>query len=279
MLALTTSMPTLETTVSPATQASTTTLPTNTTASTTTLPTNTTASTTTLPTNTTDCYGPSGELKGPGDTWVKNSCSECTCTNANKKTCTPVQCNGTLNCQSTETAVYYKPGGSCCGHCEPKTCYFNYRTYQLGEKISDPDNNCVTYTCTDGGLKAKAIACTTRPNCPLGLRQYDSLGCCYTCNPCQLQNVSIFMNYSVIDKNVNKTTYCTGFIVMPRCIGSCPVAYSYNRTKRQYKATSTGCLIASSVTTVATLSANNSLTKFCSYTYQRNTGCTCNGCP
>ncbi|XP_063074228.1 mucin-5AC-like [Engraulis encrasicolus] len=180
----------------------------------------------------TDCKGPHGEPKQPGETW-ESECAVCTCNNRTKTTeCQPRATLPPPICASDAMLVT-----GCCGAqtCVEKTCQYKGDTYQLGAHWSDPLERCVSFSCTDSGTLMERKLCP-RETCTEELRIWDADHCCYSCKcrttlACQHPptTTTTTISYTNSDRtcglrlaHVNLTVEsCFASVQLPICEGEC----------------------------------------------------------
>ncbi|KAL2102536.1 hypothetical protein ACEWY4_001704 [Coilia grayii] len=156
----------------------------------------------------TDCKGPHGEPKQPGETW-ESDCAICTCNNRTRTTeCQERPILPPPVCGSDAMLVT-----ECCGvqTCVEKTCQYKGVTYEVGDHWSDPSDTCVSFRCTSSGTLMERKVCS-QETCTEELRIWDVDHCCYTCD----QTCGLHLAW------VNLTVgSCFASVQLPTCEGEC----------------------------------------------------------
>ncbi|EDL76611.1 rCG59216 [Rattus norvegicus] len=211
------------------------------------------------------CYGPLGEEKSPGDEWISN-CHQCTCTEAQAVDCKPKECPSPPTCKAGEKLVKFKSNDSCCeiGYCEPRTCLFNNTDYSVGSSFDDPNNPCLSYTCSTTGLVAVVQDCPKQTWCAEEDRIYESNKCCYKCKRnCRTTPVNVTIKYNDCRKRIE----------MARCVGDCKRTVKYNYETFQLENSCSCCREEEYEFREIALDCSNGST--IPYRYRHTTTCSC----
>uniref|UniRef100_G3UN01 Submaxillary mucin-like protein n=1 Tax=Loxodonta africana TaxID=9785 RepID=G3UN01_LOXAF len=212
------------------------------------------------------CHGPLGEEKSPGDVWTAN-CHKCTCTAAKTVDCKPKECPSPPACKTGESLRKFKSNETCCevGYCEPKTCLFNNTDYEIGASFDDPNNPCLSYSCSDTGFIAVLQDCPKQTWCAKEDRTYDSKKCCYSCNKnnCRTSPVNVTVKFNGCKKRVEMT----------RCTGDCKKTVRYNYDIFQLESSCHCCQEENYEYRELALDCPDGSTK--PYKYRHTTTCSC----
>ncbi|XP_077999976.1 kielin/chordin-like protein [Glandiceps talaboti] len=116
----------------------------------------------------------------------QDPCFVCECKDASSWECLRIDCP-TLSCQGNEQ---YTRQGDCCARCDRCFVESEDKSYDNGEVWSDPTNQCITCSCTDGAITCDVEECQVLL-CQDNFELYNPPDqCCPVCRdvnvPCQL---------------------------------------------------------------------------------------------
>ncbi|XP_070710318.1 mucin-5B-like [Pempheris klunzingeri] len=155
------------------------------------------------------CKGALGEPRMPGEVW-QSGCHLCTCNNQTlTEECFPKPPEAPPTCGPSAVLV----NTSCCGEqaCVMKTCSYDGKTYEVGDRWKDAAHPCVTFSCSKEGVQTETRVCP-QEFCQEEDKVWDDQHCCFTCKPkCAPKVTSININ---VDN-------CTTVMAMPVCQGQC----------------------------------------------------------
>ncbi|XP_062418976.1 mucin-5AC-like [Pungitius pungitius] len=187
----------------------------------------------------------------PGMDFSKSPCESCSCT----KTLDPRSQLNAIECHvkqcdphCPEGHVYEDQPGQCCGRCEPTGCVVNVTGFKTkiikpSQSWSPPNDNCTTYDCQKVNnefiTSKKQTACPAfdPENCVPGTEQSSINGCCKTCTPksiCQLTTNTTYLH----------TNTCTSVVPVEitACAGPCGDSSSkYSADKERVMHSCTCC--------------------------------------
>ncbi|XP_051247766.1 mucin-2-like isoform X4 [Dicentrarchus labrax] len=211
------------------------------------------------------CKGPLGEPKQPGEVW-QSDCYLCTCNNQTR----------TEECflRPTEPPPTCSPNAvlvntSCCGDqiCVEKTCSYDGKIYEVGDRWKDAAHPCMSFSCSKEGIQTETRVCPTE-NCQEEDRIWDDQHCSFTCNrSCAPKVTSI--NITVDN--------CTAAMEIPVCQGQCvSEPRVVLRGDLQVEQKCRHCQERSSERRSVTLLCFDLTTRH--YVYKHITGCECRSC-
>ncbi|XP_024864789.1 mucin-19 isoform X2 [Kryptolebias marmoratus] len=211
------------------------------------------------------CKGPLGEPKLPGEVW-ESDCHLCTCNNQTwSEECVPKPRLPTPLCAPSTVLV----NTSCCGDpiCVEKTCTYHEQTFNVGDRWTDANQPCVSFTCTTEGTQTETRVCPAE-SCPEEDRVWDDQHCCFACN------------YSCAPKvaTVNVTIQrCKAVLQIPVCQGLCLTQPRVMiggdlQVQQEHRC----CQERSSERRIMTLNCFDLITR--QYKYDHVTSCECRAC-
>ncbi|XP_064198109.1 mucin-2-like [Anguilla rostrata] len=216
----------------------------------------------------TDCVGPHGEPKEPGDVWEAN-CYLCTCDKITlTQRCEPKTRSSLPTCQDNETLVRFNSTGCCnMAVCVEKTCEHRGHTYKIGERWSDSAQPCVLYSCEISGITIENKLCAEE-QCLEGSRVCDKQKGCYTCkNTCSPRMSRV---------NVTIDGKCTDEVELPVCEGQCTSHSRWNDSELRMEKECQCCQEKTSQKKSITLKCKGGSKN--TFTYKHIVDCECQLC-
>ncbi|XP_035283048.1 mucin-2-like isoform X8 [Anguilla anguilla] len=216
----------------------------------------------------TDCVGPHGEPKEPGDVWEAN-CYLCTCDKITlTQRCEPKTRSSLPTCQDNETLVRFNSTGCCnMAVCVEKTCEHRGHTYKIGERWSDSAQPCVLYSCEISGITIENKLCAEE-QCLEGSRVCDKQKGCYTCkNTCSPRMSRV---------NVTIDGKCTDEVELPVCEGQCTSHSRWNDSELRMEKECQCCQEKTSQEKSITLKCKGGSKN--TFTYKHIVDCECQLC-
>ncbi|XP_035283042.1 mucin-2-like isoform X2 [Anguilla anguilla] len=215
----------------------------------------------------TDCVGPHGEPKEPGDVWEAN-CYLCTCDKITlTQRCEPKTRSSLPTCQDNETLVRFNSTGCCnMAVCVEKTCEHRGHTYKIGERWSDSAQPCVLYSCEISGITIENKLCAEE-QCLEGSRVCDKQKGCYTCKTCSPRMSRV---------NVTIDGKCTDEVELPVCEGQCTSHSRWNDSELRMEKECQCCQEKTSQEKSITLKCKGGSKN--TFTYKHIVDCECQLC-